>query len=488
MYNTLPNHLSEMDYDFSNCILGRKQYADILTQIIKHYCGMGAVLSINGEWGIGKTTFIRMWKNDLDKQGYKTLYFNAWDADYIDDPLIALLGELKELDNSSSEKLDKAISKVGRIAFSAAPILLQGLIKKYTGTEMSEWTKAIADESVKVCQECVDQYEVQKKSIQEFKTALSDFVSDSAIIKNDTEEYRPVVFFVDELDRCNPDYAVRLLERIKHLFDIPGLVFVLAINKHQLETAIKGHFGSDSMDAAEYLHRFINIEFDLPLPAEDGIKNFCKHLYGYYSFDDFFKNPERIRYFSRDNEEEEFMRIMQGIVYETHLPLRDVDKLIARTRVVLSSFAPNTYLFPSVLFLLCYLRLVEYEFYKQIKESAIPIQGIVSKLEQLLPSNLLYYENGGYNTNLTGRYVLFSIAELIALYNNNERGTNKKEPDFKNLSEDNQKPTFPLVVEKIEKETFFEAIHWALNKRGERSFLSIGYIIERIELLQSIKL
>lgn len=44
---------------FDNCQLERKRYADILTSIITHYRD-GFVLALNGEWGTGKTTFVRM--------------------------------------------------------------------------------------------------------------------------------------------------------------------------------------------------------------------------------------------------------------------------------------------------------------------------------------------------------------------------------------------------------------------------------------------
>ena len=59
----------------------------------------------------------------------------------------------------------------------------------------------------------------------------------------------PVIFFVDELDRCNPRYAVAVLERIKHLFEIPNIIFVLAINKKELSNAIQGYYGSSKIDS-----------------------------------------------------------------------------------------------------------------------------------------------------------------------------------------------------------------------------------------------
>ena len=65
---------------------------------------------------------------------------------------------------------------------------------------------------------------------------------------------------MDELDRCNPHYAVKVLERIKHLFCIPNIVFVLSIDKMQLANSVRGYYGSDFINAEEYLKETYNIE------------------------------------------------------------------------------------------------------------------------------------------------------------------------------------------------------------------------------------
>lgn len=82
-----------------------------------------------------------------------------------------------------------------------------------------------------------------------------------------------MIFIIDELDRCNPYYAVKVLERIKHLFNIPNIVFVLSIDKEQLSNSIRGYYGSDLIKADEYLKRFIDIEYTLPDPDVDVFAN-----------------------------------------------------------------------------------------------------------------------------------------------------------------------------------------------------------------------
>jgi KAP-like P-loop domain-containing protein len=52
------------------------------------------VLAIDSKWGTGKSTFLKMWKAKLENDGFTCLYFNAWDTDFTQDPLLSLVGEI----------------------------------------------------------------------------------------------------------------------------------------------------------------------------------------------------------------------------------------------------------------------------------------------------------------------------------------------------------------------------------------------------------
>lgn len=72
-----------------------------------------------------------------------------------------------------------------------------------------------------------------------------------------------IVIFVDELDRCKPSYAVRLLERIKHYFSKETITFVFSINAMELQHTIKQYYGAN-FDASRYLDRFFDLRVSLP--------------------------------------------------------------------------------------------------------------------------------------------------------------------------------------------------------------------------------
>ena len=134
----LKRHLPEIEVDendpFLNCKLGRKSIAPILADVVSTYGETGTVLALDGDWGTGKTTFVKMWKRYLELNGFPALYFNAWECDFVEDPLIALLGELKELraDDASFKKVASVTTKV---ITTGAIELGKGLVKKLTGAD-----------------------------------------------------------------------------------------------------------------------------------------------------------------------------------------------------------------------------------------------------------------------------------------------------------------------------------------------------------------
>ncbi|MCX2717396.1 P-loop NTPase fold protein [Helicobacter sp. MIT 21-1697] len=106
---------------FENDKLNRKDIAINLTHILRHseINSQGLILALNAQWGNGKTTFIKMWKNMLDKDcKIPNLYFSAWEEDYTKEPLISLLGELNQYlkeNKVKNKEFNQAIGSVQKI-------------------------------------------------------------------------------------------------------------------------------------------------------------------------------------------------------------------------------------------------------------------------------------------------------------------------------------------------------------------------------------
>ena len=87
-----------------------------------------------------------------------------------------------------------------------------------------------------------------------------------------------LIVFIDELDRCKPSYAVRLLERIKHYFSNDQITFVFSVNTNELQHTIRKYYGND-FNASRYLDRFFDLRVALSLPD-------MERFYRSISFDD----------------------------------------------------------------------------------------------------------------------------------------------------------------------------------------------------------
>lgn len=275
--NWLKDSLKEIKTPFDGDLWDRQPLADRLQDYVSRL-NVGATIALDAEWGAGKSWFVRNWQAQLEQNKFDVVYLNAFNQDYIDDPFITISMEIANCikdQQSDFEAIKEVIGNTYRAILPSLPMLLWTLTTSLAG--MGAFAKEVADivENVKNSGELsekagellneklkehlsaqVENYENEKQSLEYFKSELTRITQDFD---------KPLVFIVDELDRCKPEFAIRLIERIKHFFDIPNVVFVLAINKKQLEESINSFYGFTS--AANYLEKFI--DFSIMLKNQD---------------------------------------------------------------------------------------------------------------------------------------------------------------------------------------------------------------------------
>lgn len=462
---------------FHNDVLGRKQHAEILTQIVELHAQSGCVLALNGKWGTGKTTFVRMWKQHLLNNGFKALYFNVWSHDYVEDPLIALISELEDFNDREviKEKYKNVLATAGRIVLSASVATGTSLLKNFAGIDgkvISSVIDTATDKAREIAEEYLKNYSAKKVAFEKFKGYLQEFVEEMTSDK-------PIVFFVDELDRCRPDFAVKVLERIKHLFDVDNIVFVLSINKEQLSNAIQGFYGTTNVDSSDYLRRFIDLEYDMPEPE---VENFISYLYNEYAFDDFFKNENRLRCFGRDGEDEQFKNTAIILAKKCNIDLRTLERIFLICRIAIQSCASNTYLLPDVFFVLCVLKVIYKNVYLNIEHKKYTVQGLMDELERTI---FLNYSNSGDMPHVTT--VEWMLAKLIVQYNVDMR-LESVDKTFKGEEvAGTNKYTYTVSTKKFNKERLDDALDWIYRNLHGKYALSLNIMIDRINLLNAIK-
>ncbi len=381
---------------FVNCKLDRRRFADILTDFVSTY-NDGFVLAVNNEWGSGKTTFIKMWKQELVNKGFRTLYFNAWENDFEKDVLVALISELEDLkDSDTKEAYNKLLQKAALLTKKIGPGIINAALKKYAGVK-SEDLLNIINGSTEIGFEALEAeikiYTTRKKNLEEFRVSLKKFVK-----KANSE--LPVIFFIDELDRCRPNYAVEVLEEIKHMFSVPGIIFVLSIDKEQLGHAICGVYGSEYINSEEYLRRFIDMEYKIPRP---NIQKFVDYLYDYFDYKDFLEHPKRIEHYEFNHDVDTFKNIAVKLFSKGGFELRHIEKIFAKIRLVLKGFSQNQFIFPELILLVVYISEKHPSFYNKISRQQINIQQFVDGLDEVLNP----FENSPNQNQVLNLYASF---------------------------------------------------------------------------------
>ena len=163
------------DAPFENDALNRQRFASVLNSVIDIYSDTGMVLSINGEWGAGKTTFVRMWRQQLIDKKYRTLYFNAWKTDFFDDAFTALLAELKN-EFPDNERVKNVIEKGSKISLSVLEAVAKGLFRKFSGIEYEALSAAISEVKNQFS-ESIESYASRKEDLEDFRKSLSELVA-----------------------------------------------------------------------------------------------------------------------------------------------------------------------------------------------------------------------------------------------------------------------------------------------------------------------
>lgn len=222
-------------------------------------------LIIDGKWGTGKTEFCFKLKNLIEadsSNNYKVGYVNAFQADHANEPLLTLIAEVAGFYGEDNEKRKSFIKNaipylrlVSGIGMKAIASLAFGKYAANIPDELKTGLEAIEDGSDSLIDQSLesmikDQVEAEK-NLSTLKEALKDIAATN-----------PVILLIDELDRCRPDFAVMMLETIKHVFDVENVQIILITNADQLKATIKHSYGSET-NSDDYLYKFFKYQINL---------------------------------------------------------------------------------------------------------------------------------------------------------------------------------------------------------------------------------
>ena len=190
------------------------------------------MIALDGQWGSGKTTFLKMWAGELRNAGFPVVYFDAFANDYIGDAFTAIAGEIIGLVQDREKATTPTAKKFVAKAIGAGKVVLRSGLKigvktatmgaldaadlKGLANDVAAETSNLTDEYVG---ELLTRQNASKATLSAFREALSALPAMLADVQADSGRSesgrKPLIFIIDELDRCRPLFALEILERVK---------------------------------------------------------------------------------------------------------------------------------------------------------------------------------------------------------------------------------------------------------------------------------
>lgn len=371
---TLPEPLNlETDgFTSKNDIFGYKQFGERLADLVSNI-NQPLVITLDGPWGSGKSVFIKQWVGLMRGRGGSVVYFDAFSNDFHSDAFSALTAEIYSIANKTlGKKSDDFLKKANKASRVLASKGFDIVLRLGTGgtvdtKDIGDVVMALKNESEKAISEQLKKADEERASLEAFRNALSD-VAKSIADKNPKKGHSlPLVFVVDELDRCRPLFALDVIERIKHLFSVENVCFVLVTNLTHLEAVVKKTYGMETK-ARTYLEKFYHLRVMLPEITNEKYKQRDKYLL--YLWTNLNLKFRDARYYELVREEIRFL----GNAYE--LSLREIEHVMTNVVFVAATTNENQWIIPPVVAGLCIMKQKDYSLYARARRNDLTMEDV----------------------------------------------------------------------------------------------------------------
>jgi hypothetical protein len=254
--------------------LGFAAYAEVLAEVARATRGPFTI-GVFGEWGSGKTSLMHLVEQKLSGDpSVVTVWFNAWRYEKEEHPIIPLVGTIVQELESRKSLLNK-VGASARTMIRSLRAIAYGFSAKAT-VKMPGFAEV---EAAFVAKDMIDRDErLTPDPIIDRSLYYGAFHAlDSIDISNELK----IVIIIDDLDRCFPDQAIRLLESIKLVLSQPGFIFVIGVARRVIEGYLQHRyvkeFGITNFKGGLYLDKIVQLPFHIP-PSVDRMDEFCKTL------------------------------------------------------------------------------------------------------------------------------------------------------------------------------------------------------------------
>lgn len=384
----------------------REKIADNLIKLIKADFHTSPMV-VNGQWGSGKSEFSHKLINKIKETEpeWITIYIDAFRYDHIEDPLVMLITQISSsLPKDSPEKKDfitKAIpvlKVLGKVFGKAGISWILKQKAEDIGDDLQEAIKDGSEDLIdKGIEKVFEDFEKEDEVLIAFKQSLEKIA-----------ESKKIIICIDELDRCRPSFALSLLEKVKHVFDIKNIEFLFMANIEQVEAMVRKQYGH-TIDAEAYLTKFFPVNIKLPM-------DYIVHgsQYNGNSIKLLRQLASKNKILSKRFDNDEFIDIFFEDLFSRKKPsLRDVERFYRNISIFNSvaerPMTENTHWFYMQLYLIgIYIYTFSSSLTKKILEDDIK----VSDIEEMIGMSIEEYNSDKNRRDATQEIFAFFLSTL----------------------------------------------------------------------------
>ena len=269
-------------------ILNRDKFVDDLLRVMENISDNKAstCFALNGAWGSGKSFVLDMFEEKLGQiqseetstDKYFIIRYNSWQYDYYEEPLVAIVATMISTIEEKTKLFPDCKEKreiLGMLKATGVSLLSLGntVVKEKTGMDFQKAYETVlkGKKDGAEAYEEIHEYDVYFG----FNKVMGELI---ALLQELAEKYT-VAIIVDELDRCLPEYAIKILERLHHLTENNNnTIMIIAVDKKQLMSSVKQIFGFESPE--KYLEKFFNFEIklDYGMPSEKILEKYAAYI------------------------------------------------------------------------------------------------------------------------------------------------------------------------------------------------------------------
>lgn len=261
-------------------LLNIDKYADALVKFILN-SNTPVTISLQGEWGSGKTSLMNLINakicNESSDNRFESIWINTWeffindsDEEAIEKVILAVIKKIIEIGKEKTDgyenEIKEVMSNLKRFAVNSVNLVMS--------------MGGVDEKARKSTIQMIDSNRIT--IIKYLRNSIENLV-DKLVKENNRVSEKGFIFFIDDLDRIEPELAIKILEIFKNIFDINNCVFVLAVDYEVIVKGLKRKYGEysheDDFNFRAYFDKLIQLPFVMPVNTYDTKRLIIDSLY-----------------------------------------------------------------------------------------------------------------------------------------------------------------------------------------------------------------